>query len=261
MPKAVFKGALCFGLVTIPIKVYPAVRSKGVQLKTICGKCHSPLQYKRWCSTCQNEVSWNEVEHGFEISKGKIVPLTKDELKRIQLKSFKILEIQSFTEAATIDPIYLNTHYYLVPQEGGERAYSLLRDVLSLTNLVAIGKITMHTKEHVVVIRPYGKGLLMTTLFYRDEVGDVEKLEELQVLPQPGEKERELAKVLVQQLVREFRPEEYRDTYRQALMDLIRQKAEGIVSKPREEGVKAPVDLMKALEASLAAVRKEKTAE
>ena len=261
MPRAVFTGSLTFGLVNIPIRVYPATKSMGISFNLICGDCHTPLKYKRWCPSCKREVEWNRIERGYGITKEKIVALTTEELERLQLKTVKSIEIQSFVEMTSIDSIYFDTHYYLAPDEGGEKAYSLLHDILSLTNRVAVGKVVMHNKEHVVAIRPYQKGLAMTTLHYADEVIDINRLEELDRLVVVREKELELARALVEHLAGDFKPEEYVDTYRQAVMQLIRQKAEGAAipeAKPVE--VEATVDLMKALEASVRAAKKEKPA-
>jgi DNA end-binding protein Ku len=259
MPRALFAGSLSFGLVNIPIKIYPATRSRGTALRTLHASCHTPLQHKRWCPGCGREVPQEEVEHGFELSKGKIVPLTEEELSRIQPKSAKTIEILTFVDPAGVDPLFPDSHYHVVPQEGGERAFSLFREVLSLTNRVAVGKMTLREREYVVLLRPYRQGLLLSTLHYLTELVDPSELKELQGLPSPTERERELAKTLLESLSGEFRPEEYRDTFREALAELVRQKVEGkLPPAPREEKREAPLDLMKALEASLAATRKKK---
>jgi len=259
MPRALFTGSLSFGLVNIPIKIYPATRSRGTALRTLHATCHTPLRHKRWCTTCKREVPQEEVEYGFELSKGKIVPLTEEELSRIQPKSAKTIEILTFVDPAGVDPLFPDSHYHVVPQEGGERAFSLLREVLSLTNRAAVGKMTLREREHVVLLRPYRQGLLLSTLHYLTELVDPSELKELQNLPSPTERERELAKNLLESLSGEFRPEEYRDTFKEALAELVRQKAEGRpLAVPQEEKKEAPLDLMKALEASLAEAKKRK---
>ena len=259
MPKAIFAGSLSFGLVNIPIKIYPALRARGTALRTLHAACHTPLQHKRWCPGCRVEVPLQEVEYGFELSKGRVVPLTEEELEKIKPKSSKTLEILTFVDPAGIDPLFLDTHYHVVPQEGGERAFSLLREVLSLTNRVAVGKITLRTREYVVILRPYRRGLLLSTLHYLQEVVDPSELKELEDLPVPTERERELARALLERLEGEFRPEEYRDTFAEALAELVRRKAEGRpLPTPVQEKREAPMDLMKALEASLAATRERR---
>lgn len=258
MPRAIWKGSLVFGLVNIPVKLYAATKDRAISFSMLHSECQTPLKYKRWCPTCDREVGWNEIDKGFEITKNKFIPITKEELEGLQLKTVKNIDIQKFVDSAAIDSIYFNTHYYLAPDEGGEKAYSLLRDVLALTNKVAIGRVVIHNKEHVVAVRPYQKGLIMTTLHYPNEVIDINKIEELGKPVELKEQELEIAKALIEHLSGEFRPEEYVDSYRQAVMQLIKQKAEGIqvpTAKPAE--VVATVDLMKALQASVQALKKE----
>lgn len=245
-------------MVNIPVKLFAATKDRTISFSMLHRECHTPLKYKRWCPACNREVGWNEIDKGYEITKDRFISIAKEELERLQLKTVKSIDIQKFVDFAAIDSIYFNTHYYLAPEEGGEKAYSLLRDILALTNKVAIGKVVFHNKEHVVMVRPYRKGLVLTTLHYPKEVVDIGKIEELEKLVVVKEKELDLAKVLVEQMSGEFKPEEYVDTYREAVMQLIKQKAEGIeapVAKPIE--VAATVDLMKALEASVRAAKKE----
>ncbi|MEM0359623.1 MAG: Ku protein [Candidatus Hadarchaeales archaeon] len=261
MPKAIFAGSLSFGLVNLPIKLYPATKARGTALRTLHSSCHTPLQHKRWCPRCEKEVPLEEVEYGFELSKTRIVPLKEEELLGIQPKKAKTIEIFTFVDPASIDPLYPEAHYHVVPQEGGERAFALLREILSLTNKVGVGKMTMRAREYVVVLRPYRQGLLLSTLHYQSELVDPSELKELQHLPLPTEKERELARMLVEHLSGDFKPEEYKDTYKEALMELVKRKMEGEpLPVMREEKKEAPMDLMKALEASLAAARERKKA-
>lgn len=258
MPRAVWKGSLSMGLINIPVRAYPATKSRAISFNMVHSECQTPLRYKRWCPHCGREVTWNEIDRGYEITKGKMIVLKREELERLQLKTVSTIDIRSFVDMSGVDSIYFAAHYYLAPGEGGEKAYSLLRDVLTITNRAAVGKVVIHNKEHVVAIRPYRRGLVMTTLHYANEVLDIEKLEELEKLPAVSERERELSKVLVQHLSGEFKPEEYVDKYREAVMQLIKQKAEGIAlpaAKPIE--VEATVDLMKALEASVKAVKEK----
>jgi len=261
MPKAIWTGSLTFGLVNIPIKAYPAIKDRTISFKTLHSECHAPLQYKRWCPKCEREVNWNEVDKGYPITKDKFIVLTNKELESLQLKTTKSVEIQKFTDLASIDSIYFNDHYYLAPGEGGERAYALLRDVLSLLNKVALGKVTFRNKEHMVAIRPYQKGLVMTTLHYPDEVIAIDRLEELGRLEASREQELQLAKMLIERMEGDFKPEENIDNYRSAVMNLIKQKAEGVeIAAVKPVEVRATVDLMKALEESVLAIKKEKQA-
>ena len=259
MPKAIWKGTLSTGLINIPIKAYLATKDRTISFNLIHSGCSTPLKYKRWCPKCEKEVGWGEIDRGYPITREKIIVLKLEELERLQLKTIKTIDIQKFVDLTSIDSIFFAAHYYLAPEEGGEKAYSLLRDALSITNKAGIGKVVIHNKEHVVAIRPYQKGLAMTMLHYPNEVLDIGKLEELERLPEVGDRERELAKVLIEHMEGEFKPEEHVDTYRQAVMEMIKQKAEGIeipAEKPIE--VEATVDLMKALEASVKAAAKAK---
>lgn len=248
---------MVFGLVNIPVKAYAATRDRAISFKMLHSECHTPLKYQRWCPACEREVGWNEIDRGYPITKDKFIALTKEELEGLQLKTVKSIDVQKFVDSATIDSIYFSTHYYLAPDEGGEKAYSLLRDVLALTNKVAIGKVVIHNKEHVIAVRPYQKALVMTTLHYPSEVIDIDKIEELERPAVVREKELDLAKALIEHMGGEFKPEEYVDSYRQAVMQLIRQKAEGIEAPaPKPAEVAATVDLMEALQASVQAVKK-----
>jgi DNA end-binding protein Ku len=262
MAKAIFSGSISFGLVNIPVKVYPAVKDKRVAFRTLHKECHTPLIHKRWCPTCNREVRLEEVEKGYQLSKDRFVVLTDEELERVQLKTLKVLEIIGFVDAAEIDPLYYDFPYLLEPQEGGEKAYTLLREILSQTGKVAIGRVVMRNKEYVVVLRPYQKALLMVTLHYHDEIVSPEELENLKKVVVVREQELKMGQLLIQQLVGEFKPEEFKDRYREAVMELVRKKAEGeVIPVARVKEVEATVDLMKALEASLQQLKKKKEAE
>lgn len=259
MPKAIFKGSISFGLVNIPIRVYPAVKERTVAFKTLHQKCHTPLQHRRWCPKCNQEVPMEEVERGFPLSKDLVVPITEQELEALQLKTIKMIEIQGFADGAEIDPLYFGPTYLLEPEEGGEKAYTLLREILSRVGRVAIGRVVMRNKEYVVAIRPYQKALLMVTLHYHEELTKPEELENLKKVVVVREQELQLAQALIQQLAQEFRPEEFQDRYRQAVLELVKKKAEGeAIPLLRAKEVGATVDLMKALEASLEEAKKRK---
>ncbi len=262
MPKAIFRGSVSFGLVSIPVKAYPAVKEKGVAFRILHKECHTPLQHRRWCPRCNREVKLEEVERGFPLSKDLMVPVSQEELERLQLKTLKVVDIQGFVDAAEIDPLYYGSSYLLEPEEGGEKAYTLLRDILSQTGKVAVGRVVIREKEHVVVLRPYQKAILMVTLHYHDEIVSPEELENLKKVVVVREQELKMGQALIQQLMGEFRPEEYRDRYREAVMELVRKKMEGEAAPVvRAREVQATVDLMKALEASLEELKKKKAAE
>lgn len=259
MPRPIWKGSLVFGLVNIPVSLYPATKDMTISFTLLHSEDHTPLKYKRWCPAHNREVSWKDIDRGYEITKGKFIPLTKEELENLQLKTVKNIEVEKFVDLASIDSIYFSTHYYLAPDNVGEKAYSLLHKVLAITNKVAIGKVVLHNKEHIVAVRPYQKGLAMTTLHYPNEVMDINKIEELEKGVAVREQELDLAKLLIDRMTGEFKPEEYADSYRQAVMKLIKQKAEGVEVQPAKPvEAEATVNLMKALQASVQASKKEK---
>lgn len=259
MPRPIWKGSLVFGLVNIPVSLYQATKDMTISFTLLHREDHTPLKYKRWCPAHDREVGWKDIDRGYEITKGKFISLTKEELENLQLKTVKNIEVQKFVDLAAIDSIYFNTHYYLAPEEGGEKGYSLLHEVLALTNKVAIGRVVIHNKEHVVAVRPYQKGLVMTTLHYPNEVIDINKIEELERRVAVKGEELDLAKLLIDRMTGEFKPEEYADSYRQAVMQLIKQKAKGVEVQPAKPvEAETTVNIMKALQESVQATKKEK---
>ncbi len=260
MPRALWKGSISLGLVNIPIAIYLAAKDRIIEFHNLCGKCHTPLTYKRWCPHCEREVPWNEIVKGYKISKGKYVIVEKKELEALQLKSTKAIEIVQFIDVGQIDPLFIEKNYYLVPQEGGEKAYHLFRNVLEITGKAAIGKVVFRGKEHLVAIRHYKKGLIMTVLHYKDEIIPIEELEALKRTVVIKENELKLAKALIEKLSGKFEIEKFKDEYIEAVSNLIKKKAAGekVVEKPVKVEPTSSRDLMKALKASVEAVKKRK---
>ncbi|MGC9132301.1 MAG: Ku protein [Candidatus Micrarchaeia archaeon] len=262
--KAIFSGAISFGLVLIPIKIYTATEPKEIEFHNLCNVCNTPLTYKRWCPKCQREVKWNEMKKGFRISKERWVIIEKSELEKIKLKSSKTIEIKSFVDSSQLDPLLIQKSYFIVPNEEGLKAYSLLVESLSLLNKIAIGKITLKNKEYVVAIRAYKQSLLMHTLFYLNEIKDVSKFSELKGLPKVTKEEIELAKVLIDKLSEEkLDLSKFKDEYSQRLKEIIKAKVEGkeIVEKVEKEKEVEAKSLMEALKASVESVEKKKKKE
>ncbi len=258
--RALFTGTITFGLVSIPIKMYSATEEKEIKFHNLCPHCLSPLKNKRWCPTCEKEVSWQEVKKGFKVSKEKWVVLEKEELERIKLPSTRTIEILQFVDISQIDPIFFEKSYYLVPQEGGAKAYSLFVEALRLSNKAAIGRVVLRNKEYIVAIRPFKKGLVMHILYYAGEIRDIEKLKELQHLVVVSKEELELAKLLISKMTtEEFDVTKFRDRYTEALKELIKAKVEGreFEMKQEEKAVEAK-SLMEALRASVEEIEKKK---
>lgn len=258
--RAIWTGNIVFGLVSIPVKLYSATEPAAVRLHNLHSICHTPLQEKRWCPTCKREVPWNEVEKGFKVSKDKWIIIQKEEIEKIKLPTTKSIEIAYFVDVSQIDPIHFQKSYYLVPTEAGIKPYSLFVEALRITNKAAVGKVVIRNKEYVVVLRAYQKGLLMHTLFYKDEIRNINELPELKNLVVVRKEELELAKALVQALLKEqFSVEEFKDRYTELLKELIKSKAEGKEFKvEKEEPVAEAKSLMEALKASVEAAKKKK---
>ncbi len=259
MPRAIWKGSISFGLVNIPIKLYSATQLREIELHTVCSKCGTPLEYKRWCPKCKREVPWNEIDRGYKIAKDKWVIIKKSDLEKIRLPTTKNIEIKEFVDISQVDPIFYEKSYYVVPEETGVKAYSLFVEALRLTNKAAIGKVVMRNKEYVVLLRSFKKGLLMHVLFYLGEIRPMEELSELKNLVVVSKKELELARALIQKLTEsEFKPEGFEDRYTKALMELIKAKAEGKTVEIKEEKKEEAKSLMEALKASVETVKKKK---
>lgn len=244
--KAVWKGSITFGLVNIPIKLYSVAEPKQFSFKLLCNKCQNPLKYKRWCPRCQKEVLWNDVLFGFEIEKGKWKAFTKQELAKLKPEKAEQIEILCFTDIDFFDPLFFSKHYYVVPAQNNEKAYFLFKEVLQAKAKVAFGRIILHEKEHLALIKAYKNGLLLTLLFYPYELRDIKQIEELK---NPRltitKQELQLAIKLLDQLTKEPKLEEYEDGFVKKVREIILGKAK---SKPKEP---KPEKLIKALRLSI----------
>jgi DNA end-binding protein Ku len=260
MPRSIWTGAISFGLVTVPVKLYSAVSRKTVRFHQLNAKTGSRIQQKRVDPTTGDEVAYEDLVKGYEIAPDRYVLIEPGELESLDPKKTRTIDIEDFVDLSEVDPIFYDHPYYLAPGAGGAKPYRLLLDAMRETNKVAIARVVIRSKENLVAIRPMGDVLGMSTMIFADEVVDPERIDDV---PSAGEietNERELAiaKQLVESLAGEFEPGRYHDTYRAEVLALIERKAEGeevAVQPPREEA-EAPVpDLMSALKASLDAVR------
>jgi DNA end-binding protein Ku len=265
MPRSIWTGAISFGLVTVPVKLYSAVNRKTVRFHQLSGKSGVRIAQKRVDPQSGEEVAYEDIVKGFELAPDRYVVVEPSELDTLQPKKTKTIEIEDFVELSQIDPIYYDHPYYLVPGAGGAKPYRLLLEAMAETEKVAIARVVIRSKEQLVAIRAMGNVLAMATMLFADEILPPDRLEEL---PDPQEvkttkREVEIAKQLIGSLTGDFEPEKYRDTYREDVLALIERKAEGkeIAVQPEAEEVPAPApDLMSALKASLEAVR-ERTGE
>ncbi len=262
MAKAIFAGSISFGLVNIPIKVYRAAQSKAISFNNLHKECHTPLIYKRWCPKCEKEVAYEDIEKGYKITKEKYVVISKEDIEKLKLKTTKMIEIQEFVDASQIDPLYLEKSYYVVPEEMGIKAYSLFVEALRVANKIAIGKVVMRNKEYLVALRAFKKGLVMHVLHYLGEVKDIEEFSELKHLVTIKEEELKLAQALISKLTeKELDLSKFKDNYTEALMKLIKAKAEGKEIKVEEAPKEEVKGLMEALKASVEAVERKKKLE
>jgi DNA end-binding protein Ku len=265
MPRSIWTGAISFGLVTVPVKLYSAVNRKTVRFHQLSGRTGVRIAQKRVDPQSGDEVPYEDIVKGYELSPDRYVVIEPAELDTLQPKKTKTIEIEDFVELSQIDPIFYDHPYYLAPGPGGAKPYRLLLEAMAETEKVAIARVVIRSKEQLVAIRAMGDVLEMATMLFADEVADPERLDEL---PDPKEvkttkREVDVAKQLIGSLAGDFEPEKYHDTYRADVLALIERKAEGkeIAVQPEAEEEQAPApDLMSALKASLDAVR-ERTAD
>jgi DNA end-binding protein Ku len=260
VPSTIWSGNISFGLVTVPVKVVSAVRSKDVRFNQLEEGTGARIRYRRVSEASGDEVPNERIQKGYEISPGQYVVVDQEELEKLtpkaSPKSSHTIDIQDFVDLEQIDPIYFEQPYYLVPDRAAERPYRLLIEAMTDLQKVAVGKIVLRAKEHLVAIRPLDGALCIETMRHADEVIPIESIEEI---PRgddvaPNQKELDMARQLIEALSGDFEPEKYTDAYRNQLLEIIEKKAAGeeIVAEPLVEEPAKVVDLMAALEASLA---------
>jgi DNA end-binding protein Ku len=263
MPRSIWTGAISFGLVTVPVKLYSAVNRKTVRFNQLHESTGARIQMQRVDPTTGEEVPYDEIVKGYEIAPDRYVVITNEELEALDPKKTKTIEIEDFVDLSEIDPVFYDHPYYLAPGPGGAKPYRLLLEAMNETEKVGIARVVIRSKENLVALRPMDDDVLgMTTMIFADEVVDPQTLDDLPDPDEVGVTDRELAiaKQLVESLAGSFEPEKYHDTYREEVLAVIERKAAGeeIAVQPPSEDVTAPVpDLMSALKASLDAVRKD----
>jgi DNA end-binding protein Ku len=261
MSRAIWSGAIAFGLVTVPVKLYSAVSRKSVRFHQLNGKTGVRIQQKRVDPSTGDDVAYEDIVKGFELTPDRYVVIEPDELEALDPKKTRAIEIEDFVALGEIDPIYYDHPYYLAPGAGGAKPYRLLLDAMRETNRVAIATVVIRSKQQLVAVRPMGENVLgMATMVFPDEIIDPAALEELEAVEQVQINPRELgiAEQLIDSLAGPFDPDSYRDTYRDEVLALVERKAQGeqIAVQPAAEAAVEPVpDLMSALKASLDAVR------
>jgi DNA end-binding protein Ku len=254
-----WSGAISFGLVNVPVKLYSAVSRKTVRFNQLNAETGNRIQQKRVDPETGEEVGYDQIVKGYELTKDRYVVITPDELDALDPEKTRTVDIEDFVDLDEIDPVYYDHPYYLVPDKGATKAYGLLLGAMKQANKVAIARVVLRSKEQLVAIRPSGDVLMMETMLFHDEVVPAQDIEDLQEEKELKATDRELkmAQQLIDSLSSEFDPTSYRDEYREKVLELIEMKASGqeiAVQPEAPEPAKVP-DLMAALEASLAAVK------
>jgi DNA end-binding protein Ku len=262
--RAIWKGSISFGLVNIPIGLYPATRSENVSFRQLRSDDLSPIRYKRVAEADGEEVPWEKIVKGYEYEKGQFVIVTDEDFEKAMPEATQSIDITEFVDLAEIDPMFFDTPYYLEPQKGGKKAYALLRDTLNETGKVGIARVVIKTRQHLAAVKPKGDSLVLELMHFPNEVLEPEGLD----LPRDeklGKKEMDMAKSLVQTMAGKWEPGEFKDEYREKLTRLIEEKvAHGGEALP---GAKAKpktatnvVDLVAVLQKSLAESRRKPAA-
>jgi DNA end-binding protein Ku len=258
--KSLWKGALTFGLVNIPVRLYSAVEEKSLRFHLLHEEDGGRIKYQRTCAKCGKEVTWDDIVKGYEYSKEQYVTFDQDELSALDVDSIKAIDVVTFVPLEAIDPVYFNKTYYMAPEASGLKAYRLLQEALEAEGQVGIAKIALREKEHLATIRLKDDVFVLETMHWPDEIRAPE-FEELGKKVDVRDAEVKMARQLIQQLSGDFHPEEFSDDYRVRLEELVEQKIEGqeivVAAAPEEEPTKV-VDLMEALKASVADAKAKK---
>lgn len=257
--RAIWTGIVTFGMVSIPVKLYSATENKDISFNQLHGECKSRIKEQRFCPTCDRKIEYEEIEKGYEYGKGQYVIISKDDLEKLPLPNKNTIEITSFVRIEDIDPIHYDKSYYIEPDEAAKKPFALFMRAVKEKGMIAIAKVAIRSKERLCCLRPMDGTLIMSTLLYPEEI----RVEKGKALPDVAVSDKELAMAssLIDLMTDDFRPENYKDNYREALMQVIEAKLEG------KEVVQAPVaqegnvvDLMDALKASMESMKARKSA-
>jgi DNA end-binding protein Ku len=250
---------LSFGLVNVPVKVVTAVRRKEVKFNMLHDKDGGRIEQKRICTVDGHEVPFEEIAKGYKVGPDEYVMIEPEDLEALAPEKSGTIDIIDFVDVKQIDPIYYDKPYYLIPAKGAAKAYGLLVEAMKKSGRVAIARVVMREKEHLVAVRAIGHGLGMGTLVYHDEIVPIDEMEEVPKETKAGKREVEMAEKLIDALTKDFDPESYKDEHRDRVLALIEAKAEGkTITAPPKKTDKGPADLVEALKASLEAAKKSR---
>jgi len=253
MPRAIWSGAINFGLVSVPVKMYTAVKPKDIAFHQVDEKTGARIRYKRVSEKSGREVPYEQIAKGFEVSDDEYVVIEPKELEKLTPEKTHTIDIEDFVELEQIDPIYYQTTYFLSPDTGGDKAYTLLLKAMKDSEKVAIGRVVIRTKEYLAAIRPYDRALALETMYFPDEIVSDASIPGLPKQQRTADREMKMAKQLIDSLSTDFDPDKYHDEYRKRVEGLIKKKAKGETITIHEEGkeTKKVVDLIEALKASV----------
>lgn len=256
--RPLWKGAMTFGLVYIPIKMYTATARKDIRFNMLHKECHTPIRYRKYCPHCEGEVETEDIVRGYQYEKGRYVIFSDEELAALPAGGARNITLMDFVDLGDIDPVYFDRTYYLAPAEGGQKVYELLRRAMNESGRVGIARVTIRSKETLACVRVTDRLLVMDTMFYPDEVRRPELVPGLDYRVDIQAQEHEMALSLVGNLAGPFEPQKYTDERREALNEAIRAKVAGeaAVRPPEAEPMKV-VDLMEALKSSIEQAKKE----
>ena len=261
MPRAMWKGAISFGLVTIPVSVYPATEEKTLRFNQLHDEDGGRIRMKRVCSVDGEEVSYEHIVKGYEYEKDRYVILTDDDFEAVPVESSRAIDIQQFVDLEEIDPMMYKKSYYLVPEETGAKAYALLREALNRSGKVGVAKVSFRDKEHLAALRFRDEAFVLETMYWPDEIREAD-FGGVDVSAKIRPNELEMAQTLIDNLTADWDPGEFKDDYREAMLGIVEAKINGEeIEVVEAEPAAKVVDLMEALKASVAAAKKEAKAE
>ncbi|MCL6561259.1 MAG: Ku protein [Firmicutes bacterium] len=259
--RPLWKGAVSFGLIYVPVKLYAATEKKDIKFNYLHEKCKTPVQYRRYCPYCRSEVPMEEIVRGYEYEKGKYVVMKEEDFEGVPgTGGGRSVEILDFVDLKEIDPIFYDKAYYLAPGEGGNKVYELLKRAMRESGKVAVARVIIRSRQTLAALRVSGETLVMSTMHYPDEIRKAAAIPEMNYHVDLHDNEVKMAVSLIGSLSAEFRPEKYTDTYREGLMQVIQAKVAGeaVEEVPARRDAGKVVDLMEALKASIELAKEER---
>ncbi|MDA1147297.1 MAG: Ku protein [Chloroflexi bacterium] len=259
MARAIWRGVISFGMVSIPVRLFTATESKDISFRQLHEETHTPVKQLRWSPELDREVAYDELIKGYEYAKGQYVIVDDEDFDKLPVPSKHTIDLTAFVANEEIDPIHYERSYYLEPDEAGQKPFALLLRSLEEKGLLALGKVALRQKEHLCVLRPHDGIILLETLYYPDEIREPDGSVDVEGI-QLTDQEMQMAAALIDMLRKPFDPSEYKDAYREKLIAMISAKLEGgeIVTTEQDAPAAASVDLMAALKASVDAAKARK---